>query len=141
MFVALSVAFAFLAEKSMDSVMFYPQSKLFTWHGLLLSCHHLTENMCLGVVNFKVQKHARGTLELCICHERPFGNIRRYMSAKGVGIAPIRRIQRWGRLMLERLKKRLAFAMGLHNRLGAKSLVFALDKELLQLIGQKLNRN
>jgi hypothetical protein len=121
----------------MNCVTFHPKSKLVVWKGLLMYCCEITKDLDT-LVTFEVRKQNSGRqatgLMVITYHELPGEFIGRYRFAERVGVEPIRRIQRWRRLMLARPHQKLAFAMGLHARLGPKPLVFALDEELLRLI-------
>ena len=54
------------------------------------------------------------------------------MPVQGVGLARVRRLQRWFRFILG-AKKRLALMMSNHKRLGASSCLQCLSMELLQM--------
>ena len=54
------------------------------------------------------------------------------MQVEGVGLARVRRLQRWFRFILG-AKKRLALMMSNHKRLGASSCLQCLSMELLQM--------
>ena len=124
----------------MDNITIYPKSKIFAYDELFLcrfestrlpSLHVLTDALTMFRVRYKIGAGIIMNAPHCRIDDA-FGRWGTIIELKDVGFKCVGTIQRFWRAVLAR-KRKLAFMMLAHSRLGSTSGLNALDVDILKL--------